>query len=248
MDKIIDGFYITKPLDNGYFCVDILRVEKRLKDIEKEGWQSPEIYYRYVLIPDFQEELIRRGRQPLSKEQMFPVVEKTFKKESIGGKYIDTPNLPPILTMLPPKNGYGIERTLKKWGMKDYDAWTLGKKSGHTISYPVVIRSEWNQQYFPDGIYQPTIYQLPYDDIDNWEINEKNSAYYKKYKFMERGLKSGEKLDLKEVLNPFNYTGKDRSTLIYVKGRKTPDIGYIMEKFGLSLKELDDKEYWKDKE
>lgn len=37
MNKIIDGFYITKPLDNGYFCVDILRVEKRLKDIEKEG-------------------------------------------------------------------------------------------------------------------------------------------------------------------------------------------------------------------
>lgn len=65
---------------------------------------------------------------------------------------------------------------------------------------------------------------------------------------MERGLKSGEKLDLKEVLNPFNYTGKDRSTLIYVKGRKTPDTKYIMEKFGLSLKELDDKEYWKDKE
>lgn len=30
--------------------------------------------------------------------------------------------------------------------------------------------------------------------------------------------------DLKEVLNPFNYTGKDRNTLIYVKGRKTPDI------------------------
>ena len=60
---------------------------------------------------------------------------------------------------------------------------------------------------------------------------------------MERGLKSGEKLDLKEVLNTFNYTGKDRSTLIYVKGRKTPDIEYIMEKFGLSLKELDDKEY-----
>lgn len=54
--------------------------------------------------------------------------------------------------------------------------------------------------------------------------------------------------DLKEVLNPFNYTGKDRNTLIYVKGRKTPDIEYIMEKFGLSLKELDDKEYWKDKE
>ena len=50
------------------------------------------------------------------------------------------------------------------------------------------------------------------------------------------------------MLNPFNYTEKDRNTLIYVKGRKKPDIKYIMEKFGLSLKELDDKEYWKDKE
>lgn len=181
MDLIIDGFYITKPLDNGYFCVDIVRVEKCLKDIEKEGWQSPEIYYRYILIPDFQEELIKTGRQPLSAEEMFPVVENTFKKESECGKYIDTPNLPPILTMLPPKNRYGIEEILKKWGMKDYDAWTLGKKSGHTISYPLVIRSEWNQQYFPDGIYQPMIYQLPYNDIHNKEINEKNSEYYLKY-------------------------------------------------------------------
>lgn len=187
MDLIVDGFYITKPLDDGYFCVDILRVEKRLKDIEKEGWQSPEIYYRYVLIPDFQEELIRRGRQPLSKEQMFPVVEKTFKKESIGGKYIDTPNLPPILTMLPPRNRYGIEKILKQWDMKDYDAWTLGKKSGHTISYPLVIRSELNQQCFPDGIYQPMIYKLPYDDMNNEKIIEQNLKYYKEYVYKRKG-------------------------------------------------------------
>lgn len=53
------------------------------------------------------------------------------------------------------------------------------------------------------------------------------------------------KLNLKEILNPFNYQGKDKNTLIYVEGRKKPDIDYIIEKFDLGLKELDDNGYYK---
>lgn len=56
--------------------------------------------------------------------------------------------------------------------------------------------------------------------------------------------KNRKKLNLKEILNPFNYQGENKNILIYDEDIKTPDIDYIIEKFDLGLKELDDNDYY----
>ena len=46
-------------------------------------------------------------------------------------------------------------------------------------------------------------------------------------------------IDLLEALNPYNYNGEHKNDILYIKGKKPPDIKYIMDKFGLNIDKID---------
>lgn len=179
MDLIVDGMYFTKLIENGKFGVDIVRVECRMRRRIGTGRQGFDYFYRYILLPDYNEKLRELGKKELSEEDIFPIVPEMFKNKDIHGKWLESQNLPPVLKMLPPPNRVGIKDILKQFGMPTYDAWTFGKKAGHTIWYSFLLRSEYNEKYFPkNGIYKPTIYNIESRGVNGIIDDTVNRSFY----------------------------------------------------------------------